>query len=138
MADYKLTINLDATLAVQNENGSYNYFKPSVGAEVLIGRTSDMVLLNDKFRELYNDVIAPNFSAVVQEFILNVVNDEATEQIENQKTCNCNRENCDCAIEGHDCTGENCNCKSTNSEEKVEPEDDVEVVGNNPPKEDWE
>ena len=124
MADYKLTINLDATLAVQNENGSYNYFKPSVGAEVLIGRTSDMVLLNDKFRELYNDVVAPNFSAVVQEFILNIVDDEATEQIENQKTCNCNRENCD--------------CKSTNSEDNVESEFIVDVANDNLPKEDWE
>lgn len=124
MADYKLTINLDATLAVQNPNGSYNYFKPSVGAEILIGETDDMNLLDNKFKELYNEVIAPNFSSVVEEFILNIVDDEGDEQIESQKTCNC--------------TGENCDCKSTNSEDNVESEFIVDVANDNLPKEDWE
>lgn len=124
MAEYKLIINLDATLAVQNTNGSYNYFKPSVGAEVLIGETDDMMVLNNKFQELYNKVVAPNFSAVVEEFILNIAGPEEDEQqVEDKKTCGCNNEFCTCGGDGCNCSDDKVDSSIDNNSENLSRED---------------
>lgn len=130
MAEYKLIINLDATLAVQNPNGSFNYFKPSVGAEVLVGETDDTTLLNHKFRELYNDVIAPNFSAVVQEFILNI-EDKDEDENEGEKGCNCENESCACK-------SLKIGVKPESSDDDLELDLPVKNSSEDLPKEDWE
>ena len=100
MTTYKLTVNLDATLAVQNQNGSFNYFKPSLGAEITTDETDDLTILNKKFEELYAEVIGPNFNSVVKEFLINSKEDEPEgneKQIESG--CGCENESCDCKNE---------------------------------------
>ncbi len=115
MATYKLTVNLDATLSVQNENGSFNYFKPSIGAEITTDETEDLDQLSHRFDNLYEKVIGPNFNAVVSEFLMNSKDSEDTEKLSN----GC--ENCDGA----------CTCKGESSE-------DVKEVADNTDKEEWE
>jgi hypothetical protein len=106
MTVYKLTVNLDATLAVQNPNGSFNYFKPSIGAEFYTDSTEDLKSLNQKFGELYVEVIGPNFKAVVEEFL---VNSEDEPEGNEKKECQCN-------------TADSCSCKPLEIGEKPESE----------------
>ena len=139
MAEYKLTISLDATLAVQNANGSFNYFKPSIGAEISIGEADDLTILNNKFEELYEQVIGPNFKAVVEEFLIN--SDEKKD--EKKKDCNCAEEDCKCKDKSCGCDNESCDCKSSeNGENTIVDELDLELsvdkVIENLPKEEWE
>jgi hypothetical protein len=108
MTVYKLTVNLDATLAVQQENGSFNYFKPSIGAEFYTDATEDLKSLNQKFGELYVEVIGPNFKAVVEEFLVNSDEKEASEE-QVDSGCRCGNESCD-------------NCKPLEIGEKPESE----------------
>jgi len=94
MTVYKLTVNLDATLAVQNKNGSYNYFKPSVGAEFTTDEIDDPKILNQKFEDLFNGAVGPNFSSIVTQLVLN--NPDANETSEVENNCMCTNDNCDC------------------------------------------
>ncbi len=94
MTVYKLTVSLDATLAVQNKNGSFNYFKPSIGAEITTDETDDVTILNKKFEDLYAEVIGPNFKSVVEEFLINSEEDEP-EGNEKKAEC-CGSDSCDC------------------------------------------
>lgn len=107
MTVYKLTVNLDATLAVQNPNGSFNYFKPSIGAEFYTDSTEDLKSLNQKFGELYVEVIGPNFKAVVEEFL---VNSEDEPEGNEKSVCSCD-------------TADSCACKPLEIGEKPELED---------------
>lgn len=116
MITYKLTVNLDATLSVQNENGSFNYFKPSVGAEITTDEMVDLAQLSEKFDDLYETVIGPNFNSVVTEFLLT---SKDSEDPNKDSTNGC--ENCDGT----------CTCKG-------EPSDDVKEVVANTAKEEWE
>jgi len=93
MTVYKLTVNLDATLAVQNPNGSFNYFKPSIGAEITIDETDDLTIMNQKFEDLYAEVIGPNFNSVVKEFL---ISSEDEPEGNEKKKCGCENESCDC------------------------------------------
>lgn len=95
MTVYKLTVNLDATLAVQNSNGSFHFFKPSIGAEFTTDETDDLTVLNKKFEDLYSEVIGPNFNSVVKEFLINPKNEEKTEG-QLKKVCNCDDGSCSC------------------------------------------
>ena len=97
MTVYKLTINLDATLAVQSKNGSFNYFKPSIGVEITVDETDDLTVLNKKFGDMYEEVIGPNFKAVVNEFLINTdVDEEEVEELAvYEKKCHCVNENDD-------------------------------------------
>jgi hypothetical protein len=95
MTVYKLTVNLDATLAVQNENGSFHYFKPSVGAEITTDETEDTTILNQKFEDLFDNVIGPNFTEIVTQLLTNSKEDESEEKDEDKK-CGCKNEFCEC------------------------------------------
>ena len=107
MTVYKLIVNLDATLSVQNANGSFNYFKPSIGAEMTTDETDDLTILNNKFENLYEQVIGPNFKAVVEEFLIN--SDE--EKDEDKKDCNCSEKDCDCSNNNCECDDKSCSYK---------------------------
>jgi hypothetical protein len=104
MTVYKLTVNLDATLAVQNPNGSFHYFKPSIGAELTTDDTEDLTVLNKKFEDLYAEVIGPNFNSVVKEFL---VNSEDEPEGNEKKECQCD-------------TADSCECKPLEIVEKPE------------------
>lgn len=132
MSTYKLTINLDATLAVQNLNGSFNYFKPSIGAEFTVDETDDMTVLNKKFEDLYAEVIAPNFQSVVNEFLIN--SNPAEVESENKDD---NKSPCSC--------GDDCDCKSSENSSEGDGLDTslaVDVLSDikegDLPKEEWE
>lgn len=94
MTVYKLTIHLDATLAVQNQNGSFHYFKPSVGAEFTTDDTEDLTVLDKKFEDLYAEVIGPNFNSIVTEFLLPSDESKAEETVKN--VCKCENDSCSC------------------------------------------
>jgi hypothetical protein len=96
MTVYKLTVNLDATLAVQNQNGSFNYFKPSVGAEITTDEIDDVKVLNQKFEDLYENVIGPNFSSVVTELVLNTKQKESEGNHNSNNCCGGTSDACDC------------------------------------------
>ena len=97
MTVYKLTVNLDATLAVQNQNGSLNYFKPSVGAEITTDETDDIRVLNQKFEDLYENVIGPNFNAIVTEFLIDSDDkQEDSDEENNNNCCGGTSDACDC------------------------------------------
>jgi hypothetical protein len=85
MTVYKLIVNLGATLAVQDKNGSFNYFKPSIGAEIMMSESDDLTVINQKFEDLYETVIGPNFKAVVDEFLINSDNKDDEEKSEDGK-----------------------------------------------------
>lgn len=133
MTVYKLTVNLDATLAVQNENGSFNYFKPSIGAEFYTDSTEDLKDLNRKFEDLYAEVIGPNFNSVVNEFLINSddekKSDESKEdEIQVKHVCSCE-------------STDACSCKPLEIGMKPESEDTTELplsVSPDLPKEEWE
>ncbi len=122
MITYKLTVNLDATLAVQNENGSFNYFKPSVGAEITTDEMDDLEQLAKKFEELYSGVIAPNFSSVVTEFIINSGETDSTESSDNG-----------CESGDGDCSG-----NGESQDELVDSAEDTANKNNTLVKEEWE
>ena len=130
MTVYKLTVNLDATLAVQNPNGSFHYFKPSIGAEFTTDETDDLTVLNKKFEDQYAEVIGPNFSSVVNQLL---VSSEDTETTDDEVDSGCN---CD--------TADSCACKPLVIVEKPE---EIIVIGDAGPlllagtdllKEEWE
>ena len=136
MTVYKLTVHLDATLAVQSQNGSFNYFKPSIGAEMIVDETDDLTALNKKFEDLYSEVIGPNFKAVVNEFLINSNDEEKSEEkIEDEKKCNCTDGSCDC-VDTCDCLGGCNNCEPLKIGE--EPESPTKVSEADLPKEEWE
>ena len=130
MTVYKLTVNLDATLAVQQENGSFNYFKPSIGAEFYTDSTEDLKSLNQKFGDLYIEVIGPNFKAVVEEFL--VYAEDEPEGNKKKDVCSCD-------------TSDSCDCKPLEIGEKPESEivhydaaTLLPIVEEGLPKEEWE
>ena len=152
MTTYKLTINLDATLAVHNENGSFNYFKPSIGAEITTNETDDMKILNQKFEDLYAEVIGPNFNSVVKEFLINAEDEEKSEeQLENNNNC-CGgtSDACDCkkleiglkpeaSTETCSVCGQPDNCGDCNHEPLTSEESEqLSSSGEALPKEEWE
>jgi len=127
MTVYKLTVSLDATLAVQNPNGSFHYFKPSIGAEFTTDETDDLTIMNQKFDDLYTEVIGPNFKSVVSEFLINSENDKQDGIA--KKECGCKNESCD--------------CEPLTIGEKPESEDVEELnlalpIADGLPKEEWE
>jgi hypothetical protein len=127
MTVYKLTVNLDATLAVQQQNGSFNYFKPSIGAEFYTDSTEDLKSLNQKFGDLYVEVIGPNFKAVVEEFLVNS-EEKSEEQVKDECSC----------------TDGLCSCKPLEISDKPEPVAQYDesrilhVFEGSLPKEEWE
>ena len=133
MTIYKLTVNLDATLAVQNQNGSFHYFKPSIGAEITTLEIDDVKVLNQKFEDLYENVIGPNFNAIVTELLVNSEEKTSVDQVDDKKSvCSCD-------------TDESCSCKPLEIGKKLEEpivhydaETLLPIDTKKLPKEEWE
>ena len=60
--ELKLTVSIGATLQVKNAKGEWDWIKPEVGAEVLIGEGDPQ----DTFAYLWDEVVGPQFKAVVE------------------------------------------------------------------------
>ena len=143
MTVYKLTVNLGATLAVQAQNGSFHYFKPSVGAEFTIDETDDLVVLNKRFEDLYNNVVGPNFSAIVSELLGNAKTTEIAGTTTDDD-CDCDNESCVCCKPLE--IGEKPNATDIDLLKKIYQEgpqkayatDEVLNTADDLPKEEWE
>ena len=73
--ELKLSVSIGATLQVKNAKGEWDWIKPEVGAEVLL-RQHDLKhdddnnsMLQGVFTQLWDEVVGPQFSSVVQDLI---------------------------------------------------------------------
>jgi hypothetical protein len=74
--ELKLSVSIGATLQIKNEKGDWDWIKPEVGAEVLLSQhelkkdgAEDNSMLQGVFAQLWDDVVGPQFSSVVQELL---------------------------------------------------------------------
>lgn len=96
--ELKLSVSIGATLQVKNAKGEWDWIKPEVGAEVLLNQHDlkqggdDNSMLQGVFTQLWDEVVGPQFSAVVLDLIADQTpaveaekeSDEATESEENE------------------------------------------------------
>jgi len=95
--EIKLSVSIGATLQVKNAKGEWDWIKPEVGAEVSLNQhelkhdnSDDNSLLQGVFAQLWDDVVGPQFSSVVQELISDQTTAvepaaEATEEVADEK-----------------------------------------------------
>ena len=95
--EIKLSVSIGATLQVKNAKGEWDWIKPEVGAEVSLNQhelkhdnSDDNSLLQGVFAQLWDDVVGPQFSSVVQELISDQTtavepSAEATEEVADEK-----------------------------------------------------
>jgi len=77
--EIKLSVNIGATLQVKNSRGEWDWIKPEVGCEIkLVDGEIKVESLPTQFAVMWDEVVGPQFAAVVQELI----NEQAPKQEE--------------------------------------------------------
>lgn len=73
--ELKLSVSIGATIQVKNDKGEWDWIKPEVGAEVSLNQHDlrqggkDNSMLQAVFAQLWDEVVGPQFSIVVQDLI---------------------------------------------------------------------
>jgi len=68
--ELKLSVSIGATLQVKNAKGEWDWIKPEVGCEVkLVDGEIKVDVLPEQFAAMWDDIVGPQFSSVVQELI---------------------------------------------------------------------
>jgi len=68
--EIKLSVNIGATLQVKNARGEWDWIKPEVGCEIkLVDGEIKVESLPTQFAVMWDEVVGPQFAAVVQELI---------------------------------------------------------------------
>jgi len=68
--ELKLSVNIGATLQVKNARGEWDWIKPEVGCEIkLVDGEIKVESLPTQFAVMWDEVVGPQFAAVVQELI---------------------------------------------------------------------
>jgi len=72
--ELKLSVSIGATLQVKNAKGEWDWIKPEVGCEIkLIDGEIKADALPEQFAAMWDDVVGPQFSNVVQELLADEV-----------------------------------------------------------------
>ena len=68
--ELKLSVSIGATLQVKNAKGEWDWIKPEVGCEVkLVDGEIKVDVLPEQFAAMWDDIVGPQFSSVVQELL---------------------------------------------------------------------
>jgi len=68
--EIKLSVNIGATLQVKNSRGEWDWIKPEVGCEISMSKGEiNVEALPEQFATMWEQVVGPQFAAVVQELI---------------------------------------------------------------------
>ena len=68
--ELKLSVSIGATLQVKNAKGEWDWVKPEVGCEIkLVDGEIKVDVLPEQFAAMWDDIVGPQFSSVVQELI---------------------------------------------------------------------
>ena len=77
--ELKLSVSIGATLQVKNAKGEWDWIKPEVGCEIkFVDGEIKIDVLTEQFAAMWDDVVGPQFSSVVQELI----SDQAPKPVE--------------------------------------------------------
>jgi len=81
--ELKLSVSIGATLQVKNAKGEWDWVKPEVGCEIkLVDGEIKVDVLPEQFATMWDDIVGPQFSSVVQELL----SEQAPKPVEEEST----------------------------------------------------